>query len=238
VPRLILLLTVGLIVWIVYKRVSALPATQRKSAYLKIGAVSLLVIVVLATITGRMHWLGAAITALVVGATRLLPSLIRLFPMLQWLKGQQASAATGGSQQSRVETKLLRMTLDHSNGDLHGEVLEGEHQGKQLDELERPQLEDLLNWCRGRDADSARLLESYLHKRFGADFSSGDTPPPQSNSNMPRSEALAILGLQEGADKEAIVDAHRRLMQKLHPDRGGNDYLAAKLNQAKDILLA
>ena len=54
---------------------------------------------------------------------------------------------------------------------------------------------------------------------------------------MNRREALAVLGLDEAADKEAIVAAHRKLIQKLHPDRGGNDYLAAKINQAKDLLL-
>ena len=63
------------------------------------------------------------------------------------------------------------------------------------------------------------------------------TPPPNRSSAMGRSEALAVLGLEEGADKESIINSHRHLMQKLHPDRGGNDYLAAKLNQAKDFLL-
>lgn len=56
-------------------------------------------------------------------------------------------------------------------------------------------------------------------------------------SQMSREEALAILGLDEGASDEQIIQAHRSLIQKLHPDRGGNDFLAAQLNAAKDLLL-
>jgi len=54
---------------------------------------------------------------------------------------------------------------------------------------------------------------------------------------MSRKEALAVLGLDDAAEKDDIIAAHRTLMQKLHPDRGGNDYLAAKINQAKDLLV-
>jgi len=54
---------------------------------------------------------------------------------------------------------------------------------------------------------------------------------------MPRSEALAVLGLEDDPDRDSIIRAHRRLMQQFHPDRGGSDYLAAQLNRAKDRLL-
>lgn len=61
---------------------------------------------------------------------------------------------------------------------------------------------------------------------------------PEPSVEMTVAEALQILGLEPGASKEAIIQAHRQLIQKNHPDRGGNDYLAAKINKAKDVLLA
>jgi hypothetical protein len=236
VPRLILLLAIGLAIWIVYTRIKALPPAQRKSAYLKVGLGALVLIVVVGVATGRMHWLGAAITGLLVGASRLAPVLMRLFPVFQWLQQRQGQAATG-SGNSEVETSILKMTLDHGSGDLNGEVLQGEFSGRRLDDLDQAELESLLAFCRSHDVDSARLLESYLERRFGETFAAGHTAAPDSGNSMTESEALAVLGLEAGASREDIIDAHRRLMQKLHPDRGGNDYLAAKINQAKDLLL-
>jgi hypothetical protein len=239
VPRLILLLAIGIIAYVVYQRLRAVPPANRKKAYLQLGLVLLVVVVVVATVTGRMHWLGAAFTALLVGASRMLPMLIRLFPMVQLFQRHRGSASSTGhsGQTSSVETALLRMVLDHDNGDMHGEVLSGDFAGCQLDELDQAQLEEVLVWCRSRDADSARLLESYLQRRFDGETDYQQTPPPESGGNMSNKEALAVLGLNAGASKAEITAAHRTLMQKLHPDRGGNDYLAAKLNQAKDTLL-
>ncbi len=235
-PRLILILTIAMVAYIVYRRIQAIPPGQRRGAYIKLGLALLVIVVLVGTITGRMHWIGAAATALLVGIGRLIPLLIRMFPMLQWLHGQRASTSSGSGGQSTVETSLLRMTLDHDSGNMNGEVLSGEFSGRSLDDLDREQLDTLLAWCRQQEEDSARLLETYLSRRFGEEAYQAPKTPPTSGA-MNRSEALAILGLEEGATEDDIMEAHRRLMQKLHPDRGGSDYLAAKLNQAKDFLL-
>ena len=63
------------------------------------------------------------------------------------------------------------------------------------------------------------------------------TGPSPSSTDVTVEEAYAILGLAPGADAEAIKAAHHRLMKQLHPDHGGTDYLATKINRARDVLL-
>lgn len=237
-PRLILLLAIIAVAYLLLRRARSLPPHLRRAEYIKLGLGLTLVIAVGLALTGRMHWLGAALTGLLVALRQSLPLLIRYVPMLASLRSQKAGA---GRQRSTVESAILRMHLDHESGQLDGEVLRGAYKDWRLADMDRTQLETLLTYCRDQDSDSAQLLDSYLQQRFpgegpfnsrssaGADNTAGD--------NMQRKEALSILGLQEGASEEEIVAAHRKLMQKLHPDRGGSDYLAAKVNRAKDVLL-
>lgn len=110
-----------------------------------------------------------------------------------------------------------------------------------MSELDLERLMDLLCLCRSGDAQSAAVLEAYLDRARGDDWRERapeeGTAPPAADAAMTREEAIAILGLAQGADKDAIRSAHRRLMQRFHPDRGGSDYLAAKINEAKRLLL-
>ena len=64
-----------------------------------------------------------------------------------------------------------------------------------------------------------------------------DMPPPPPDARMGTREAYTVLGLSPGASKDDIKQAHRRLMKHAHPDRGGSTHRAARLNEAKDLLL-
>ena len=237
-PRLILLLAVITVAWILIKRAQSVPPHKRRAEYIKLGLGFAVFLVVVLTLTGRMHWIGAAATGLLVALRQLGPTLIRLFPML----ASMSRAGTGPTpgQTSTVETSILRMHLDHDSGELQGEVLQGDYREWLLSEMGRDQLEELYAYCHANDPDSMQLLDSYLQQRFPGEppFGAQQAPPGgDSGGSISRKEALAVLGLAEDASADDIVAAHRKLMQKLHPDRGGNDYLASKINQAKDFLL-
>jgi hypothetical protein len=142
-------------------------------------------------------------------------------------------------QSSDVETAWLRMSLDHDTGAMDGTVLRGAWKGRRLSELSVDALLDLLAECRVSDPESAQLIEAYLERarpdwRAQANGRQAQAPP---SGAMTREEAYRILGLEPGADEAALREAHRRLMMKMHPDMGGSSYLAAKINQAKDLLL-
>jgi len=139
-----------------------------------------------------------------------------------------------------VRTPWLEMELDHDTGDMRGTVLKGAHAGQPLDRLGRDALLDLYREAGATDSETSRLLETYMDRTLGDDWradSRRQSSADRSGSGMSREEAFKILGLHEGAGDDEIRAAHRRLMMQNHPDRGGSDYIAAKINEAKDVLL-
>jgi DnaJ domain len=171
--------------------------------------------------------------------------LSALWPMWRRMRSMfRGFGGLGSDHSSTVETPFIRMTLDHDTGGMTGTVLRGQFAGMRLDELRPPELLALLRECRADDEEGARLLEAYLdrvrsnwHDEMASDWSRSEPPPPGPAADVSVDEAYAILGLARGADAEAIRAAHHRLMKQLHPDHGGTDYFAAKLNRARDVLL-
>lgn len=153
---------------------------------------------------------------------------------------QRANPSSG--QTSEVETAWLRMVLDHDTGAVDGTVLKGRFQGRSLGDMGVDDVLRLLWECRREDSRSATLIETFLDRVHGDEWRELDRPSGAAGAAggegpMTREEALGILGLEEGASEEDVKEAHHRLMLKMHPDRGGSTYIAAKINQAKELLL-
>ena len=180
-----------------------------------------------------------------IAAAFLIPYLLRRRAMRGWA---QASKPRTEGQRSTVRTRFVAMELDHDTGDMDGEVLEGPHRGRRLSDLDLDSLLDLLHLAYNEDSQSAQVIQSYLdrvhgdewHERAGEAGSAGggsNSAAKPGTSQMTRDEAYEVLGLQPGAGEDEIRAAHRRLIREYHPDAGGSDYLAAKINEAKDLLL-
>lgn len=174
-----------------------------------------------------------------------LPFLLRAGALFRRFRNAVKTARGPSSgQSSSVRTATLAMTLDHDSGGIDGEVLRGRFAGAPLSQLSFSELLELLEDCSRNDPQSVAVLESYLDAAHGADWrasaasaSGAQDNHRDSSGNMTRARALDVLGLEEGADEAAIREAHRRLMMANHPDRGGSGYLAAQINEAKDVLL-
>jgi len=163
-------------------------------------------------------------------------------------RGRLASvfgAAGFGPRPGRVTTArsaTIEMRLDQDTGAVTGTVRAGPQQGRELDSLTRDECLALYEDCRREDPEGARLLETYLDRRFASwrQADEGESKERRRNDrsgSMTRDQAYQVLGLAQGAGAEEIIHAHRSLMQKLHPDHGGSTALAAQVNEAKDVLL-
>jgi hypothetical protein len=245
--RLVILIAVAIVLWLALRWFVRTPP-QQVIRSLKRGALWGVVLVIIAlAMTGRLNWLVAAAAA-AVPLLRRAWGWLRFLPAAHGLFGRYQSARTSqgprSGQSSTVESRFLRMSLDHDSGDMDGEVLEGAYADRFLSQMAMAELLSLWQECRQQDAESVALLTAYLDRQHPdwrshagtSDEAATDRPSP-ADASMSEDEARAILGVNGDASETDIIQAHRRLMHKLHPDRGGSDYLASKINLAKDRLL-
>ena len=171
-----------------------------------------------------------------------LPLGITGLGLLGWIPwqsafGQRTQRSSG--QVSRVRSAFLEMELDHDTGAMRGRIIAGARADTPLEALDKPTLVALLTDV---DEESRSLLAAYLERRYPGWREDGDGRADAGNVRRPsgkmtEEEAYQILGLSPGATAEEIGRSHRTLMKKLHPDQGGSTYLAARVNEAKDVLL-
>jgi DnaJ domain len=212
-----------------------------------------------ARLARNLKWSGIAIAGVAILALVLLPParefaallfpLAMSMPLLSRIRSFiDRHRAPAGGQTSTVSTAFLRMSLDHDTGSMSGTILRGQFAGLRVEELGVRDLLVLLRECRAEDEEGARLLEAYLDRHHpdwrdelaggggsGAGAKRGGTSSASGDVSV--EEAYAILGVRPGSTPDEIKEAHRRLMVKLHPDHGGSDYLATKINRARDVLL-
>ncbi|MFH5924028.1 hypothetical protein [Roseomonas xinghualingensis] len=168
-------------------------------------------------------------------AGQLIWALALFGPLLwRWWKARLPPGSFGGRPADTVETAMLSMRLDPGTGTLSGKVLRGRQAGRDLAELTLEELRALLAEAAADDPESVPLLEAWLDRSHSGWRNGGSA---SHSGGMDRAEALSILGLSEGASEAEIRAAHARLMRAVHPDAGGSDWLAARLNAARDLLL-
>jgi hypothetical protein len=224
---------VGIAWWLLNNFAQANPAAIAKALRV-VGGILALGAAVLLGLRGRIDM------ALLLGSAGIW--------LLGWsslrLPGFRGPAPRSSGNVSRVRSAMVEMELDHDSGEMDGSVLAGAFLGRRLSTLGEADLRSLLTECQAGDPDGTRLVEAYLDRRFpswrrsahGDEQAQSDTRGP--TGGMSEEEAYQILGLQAGATPDEIRNAHRSLMKKLHPDQGGSTYLAARVNQAKELLLS
>ena len=200
-----------------------------------IGVILLVAIV----LSGRWSWLPALLFFT-------LPWIMRFRALKTMHKNAQGPRS---GQSSRISTRFLRMELDHDSGEMTGEVTDGQFAGHRLDQLNLGQLIELWRECAAEDEQSRLVLENYLDRGHpdwrsvaGAgpreESASARSDSPWTTTGMSADEACEILGVARDATPNDIEKAYRRVMKSAHPDHGGSDWMAAKVNQAKEVLLS
>ena len=242
---MIKLLIIAILAFLLYVILRGLLAKRRLSVrqfmMVYLATVAGLLLLFLA-VTGRLHPLFAVLGVVLPFLFRMTGIIMQgaqFAAIIRALKsGMPGRGPSSAPSKSEISSRFIHMVLFHDTGMMEGRVLDGQFKDAKLSELSLDRLLELLSEV-SVDADSHNLLIAYLDREHeGWDSNTRrETPPESTSDRMTEAQALDILGLQAGADADAVRKAHRRMMQKVHPDRGGSTYLATRINAAKEFLL-
>ena len=155
-----------------------------------------------------------------------------------WFPGGARRTTSGNV--STEKTAYLEMSLDHATGAMSGRVLRGRFVGRALSDFTGRERVDFLSELKSNDSEGAQLFKEYLDRTSPGWNGGGSASGSRGNTSsraMTTEEAYLVLGLNPGATRDDVQAAHRNLMKRFHPDQGGSTYIAAKVNEAKDVLL-
>lgn len=215
----------ALVILLFFLHAFATANTGRVARQIRLGAGAILIAIAIA-----LALRGAAAYAFPIGT-------FGLWLLFRSGGGRRSMPSSG--QTSQVRTEHLEMELDLETGAMQGRVLKGVFAGREIERMAPAELAMLWQDCRFEDPQSAQLIEAYLdriHPSWREDMARAESGTG-AGGHMTVEEAYNILGLKPGASADDIRQAHRELMKKVHPDRGGSSYLATKINEAKDLLL-
>ncbi len=166
-----------------------------------------------------------------------------LFGLSLWMLGRSGGRSPRPAASTIRRSHTVELSTDPGSGRRHARMIGGPHAGALLDGLGLDGCRAILAACRETDPAGAQLLEAYLDGRsagWRAAPNADHDPGPRrarATGGMTEEQAYQLLGLGRGAPRDAVVSAHRSLMKKWHPDQGGTAELAARANEAKEVLL-
>lgn len=235
-PQFLILLGILVALWLAYDWFTRVKPRAVARAVTWLGLAALVVLGLWLVLTGKL----AGLFAVAVGLSPWLMRAARLHAL--WRVLRQFGVRLQGGQASPghasvVETRFLRMELDHDSGRLDGEIIAGPWRGRRLSGLDAEQVLELRRQTLD-DPDTTQVLDAWIERTWpDRQAESPPPPPPPSKPGMTIAEAREILGVGPAASPEEIRAAHRKLMLANHPDHGGSSWIAARINQARDLLL-
>jgi len=183
-----------------------------------IVAISLLLI-----FSGKLNFLPVALAPALLFFRRI-SSLLSLFNLF-------SRSSFGNKIKPKIKTKYLNIEINIQSRNANIEIIDGKFKDKNLTQLTKNQVEELLSELKKNDIRGFNILNLLINQSFQNSQSSS------SSGSMTEEEALSILGLEKGADDEEIRKSYYNLMKKFHPDKDGNNYLSNLITEAKNKLL-